>query len=67
MGDALSEDLPAVFLKTTDGGDNWILVNQNTFGGWASHMWRDIDFVNPLVGYFCAYGVNPRKLYKIID
>ncbi|NOZ63289.1 MAG: T9SS type A sorting domain-containing protein [Calditrichaeota bacterium] len=60
-------DVPAIFLSTTDGGQNWVSVNDSAFGGYSGDTWRRIDFVNPNVGYFFASGLNPQRLYKTRD
>jgi photosystem II stability/assembly factor-like uncharacterized protein len=52
MADALADSLPPVFLKTTDGGDNWISVNDSVIGHISCNEWRDIDFVDQNNGYF---------------
>lgn len=64
MGDAKADGLPAVFLRTTDGGVNWISVNDSTFGSWSGDTWRRLDFSSPLVGFFYESGVNPQKMYS---
>ncbi len=66
MGDALNpQNDPAVFLKTTDGGNTWVSMNDSAFGGYSSK--GRIDFINPSVGYFFALGLNSEQLYKTID
>lgn len=69
MADAIDyENDPAVFLKTTDGGNSWISMNNNAFGGVSGNIWRMVDFVNPNVGYFSASGTDVYdKIYKTID
>jgi|GEM_PF-1191842 len=67
MGDPAStgfEDKPAVFLKTTDGGNNWKQMNTSQLRGAVSEdVWRRVDFLNENTGYFCASG----QLYKTND
>ena len=58
---------PAIFLKTTDGGQNWVSVNDSAFGAYSGDTWRRIDFINADVGYFFESGVSPQRLYKTID
>jgi len=58
---------PSLILNTSDGGRNWISVNDSAFGGWSGDLWRRIDFVNPSTGYFYASGLSPSKLYKTVD
>ena len=69
MADAIDqENDPAVFLKTTDGGNSWVSMNNNAFGGISGNIWRMVDFVNPNVGYFSASGTDVYdKIYKTID
>jgi len=67
MGDAVSDTLPAVFLKTIDGGQNWQQLNTPCFGPYSGDTWRRLDFVSTDIGYFFESGVNPQKLYKTID
>lgn len=58
---------PAVFLNTSDGGNNWISVNDSAFGGASGDTWRRLDFVSPHIGYFQAFGLSPKKIYKTTD
>jgi photosystem II stability/assembly factor-like uncharacterized protein len=67
MGDALSGGLPAVFIKTTDGGESWVSINNNAFGGYSGDTWRRIDFTDEHTGYFYESGINPQALYKTTD
>ncbi len=60
-------DGPAIFLKTTDGGQNWVSVNDSAFGAYSGDTWRRIDFINADVGYFFESGVSPQRLYKTTD
>ncbi len=65
MGDAPTPNDPALFLRTTDGGENWISMNHsNLIGLWSGDTWRRVDFVDINVGYFYSYGEIPEKLYK---
>lgn len=65
MGDAPQNDKPALFLRTTDGGNNWISMNQNyLIGLYSGDLWRRVDFTDINTGYFFAHGESPRKLYK---
>ena len=70
MGDAPFpfQNKPSIFLKTTDGGTNWISYEDATFiNVWSGDTWRRLDFVNPMHGYFYESGINPQKLYKTTD
>lgn len=51
QGDVLPHG-PTLILKTTDGGENWISMNNSEFGYGSGDLWRRLDFVNPDVGYF---------------
>ena len=63
MGDAPANDKPALFLKTTNGGIDWISQNDSyLIGLWSGDIWRRVDFVDINTGYF--YFRAPRKLYK---
>jgi len=67
MGDGEINNHP-VFLKTIDGGKNWIDVNQTEMGEWSGDQWRRLDFVNPNTGYFYESGSEEiQQLYKTID
>ena len=67
MGDGKSAPKTAVFLKTTDGGINWVSVNDSAFGDFSGDTWRRLDFVSPNVGYFYESGLNPQSIYKTTD
>jgi photosystem II stability/assembly factor-like uncharacterized protein len=68
MGDAPAEDKPALFLRTTDGGMNWILQNDSELIGlWSGDLWRRVDFVNINVGYFYTFQAYPPTIYKTIN
>jgi photosystem II stability/assembly factor-like uncharacterized protein len=65
MGDAKDNSSPAIFLRTTNGGNNWISMNQsNLIGLLSGDQWRRVDFVNINTGYFYSSGESPQKLYK---
>lgn len=65
MGDAPAGDQPALFLKTSNGGMNWISQNQSYFLGESNtNIWRTVDFVNPYTGYFVPYG---GEIYKTFN
>ena len=70
MGDApfpLQKKL-AVFLRTTDGGINWVQSSDTTLiDVFSGDTWRRLDFINPEVGYFYESGINPQKLLKTTD
>ncbi|RPI01784.1 MAG: hypothetical protein EHM72_05665, partial [Calditrichaeota bacterium] len=58
---------PAVFLRTTDGGQHWQSMNTTVFGGTSGDTWRRVSFVNIRVGYFFESGMNPQKIFKTVD
>jgi len=59
---------PALFLKTTNGGQNWVSVNDSAFGGLSGDTWRRLDFVSPSIGYFREMGgANPGVIFKTTD
>ncbi|MCW8806103.1 MAG: T9SS type A sorting domain-containing protein [Ignavibacteriaceae bacterium] len=65
MGDSPQVDKPALFLRTTDGGNNWISMNQNyLIGLYSGDLWRRVDFVDINTGYFYSSGESSKKLYK---
>lgn len=67
MGDAPANDKPALFLKTTNGGTDWISQNDSyLIGMWSGDLWRRVDFVDTNTGYF-YFGGAPQKLYKTIN
>lgn len=67
MGDGKTAAGPAFFLKTTDGGTNWVAVNDSSFGAYSGDTWRRLDFTSPNVGYFYESGLNPQNIYKTTD
>ena len=68
MGDAVeSDEGPAVILRTTNGGTNWVSVNDSAFGGYSGDLWRRIDFIDTNTGYFRESGVSPNLLFKTTD
>lgn len=60
MGDPVvsgSTPKPAVFLRTTDGGQEWKSMNSsNLKAAISGDVWRRMDFINADNGYFCASG-----------
>ncbi len=68
MGDAPTPSDPALFLRTTDGGENWISMNENQLIGlYSFNVWRAVDFVDINVGYFYDRSTMLSKLYKTIN
>ena len=66
VGDALVIDIPALILRTTDGGKNWFSVNNEYLLGEVSRdVFHPIDFPTSNVGYF--YGSRKSNLYKTVD
>lgn len=57
MGDALWSDKPAIFLKTNNGGKDWISQNENNLIGFYANTWQRIDFINMNLGYY-TWGMN---------
>jgi len=48
----------SIFLKTTNGGNNWINMNISlSFETWI----YDLSFINANTGYICGYSVNIYK------
>jgi photosystem II stability/assembly factor-like uncharacterized protein len=67
MGDAPAIDKPTLFLKTTNGGTDWISQNESyLIGMWGGDIWRRVDFVDINTGYFFSSG-GIGKLYKTIN
>ena len=65
MGDAPTNDKPALFLKTTNGGEDWVSQNDSELIGLSSgNVWRRVDFANIDVGYFYNYQAFPPTIYK---
>ena len=62
MGDGLN-DVP-IFLKTSDGGQNWASVNNSVLGGISGGTWSRVDFTELNTGYFYASGITEENLYK---
>ena len=67
MGDGKTASHPAFFLKTTNGGTNWVSVNDSAFGAYSGDTWRRLDFISPDVSYFYESGLNPQSIYKTTD
>lgn len=68
MGDVVSDNNgPAIFLRTTNGGIDWVSVNDSAFGGYSGDLWRRIDFVDLNTGYYRESGINPNLLFKTAD
>ncbi|MDP3148502.1 MAG: T9SS type A sorting domain-containing protein [Ignavibacteria bacterium] len=67
MGDGKTASDPAFFLKTTDGGTNWVAVNDSAFGAYSGDTWRRLDFISPNISYFYESGLNPQAMYKTTD
>jgi len=69
MGDAKSDSKPALFLRTTDGGNNWTSKNLSNFIGKGSgDLWRRIDFPDISSGYFFPSPyLGGKNLYKTTD
>lgn len=69
VGDPKGSTKPAIFLRTTDGGSNWISTNtSNLIGEFVIDLWRKIDFINIKTGYFFpVYSFVHDNLYKTTD
>jgi len=68
MGEPSSSDKPALFLKTTNGGVDWISQNDTSLIGlFSGDIWRRVDFVDINTGYFFSSGESPQKLYKTLN
>jgi len=52
MGDAPTNSDTALFLKTSNGGENWNVMDNNKpiFG--SGDVWRRLDFISSDIGYF---------------
>jgi photosystem II stability/assembly factor-like uncharacterized protein len=70
MGDAPFPplDKPAVFLRTTNGGEDWIQVNKSFLNA-HSRLWYNVDFISPELGFFRpSYdSVFGQSIYKTTD
>ena len=69
MGDAANSNSPAMFLKTTNKGVNWISVNNNLKGDHSNNAWGNVDFIDMNNGYFSSgnTGENPNQILKTSD
>jgi photosystem II stability/assembly factor-like uncharacterized protein len=70
MGDAPAYNKPALFLKTTNGGVDWISQNDNSLlGMYLINSWSGVDFVDMNVGYIGGHLPNQygHKFYKTIN
>ena len=70
MGDAPTSDKPLLILRTTNGGLDWISMNDSFFiGGYSRHFWKYISFVSITTGYLQPYFPNQTQslLYKTTD
>jgi len=64
MGDPADSTIPAPFLKTTNGGVDWISQNTSYLIGLSGFdIWRGVDFVNVNQGYF----YKNNTIYKTIN
>jgi photosystem II stability/assembly factor-like uncharacterized protein len=67
MGDAVPGK-PALFLTTTDGGNNWIPLLDTTltdmYSGATNYR---LDFADMMNGFFMESGIVPQKMYKTTD
>ncbi len=63
MGDAIiGSSVPALFLKTTNGGNDWISQNDSYFfGAGSGDLWRRVDFIDINTGYFRSTGGGLHK------
>jgi len=67
MGDALTGQ-PALFLRTTDGGLNWISMNTTLIDKSSGDIWRHVDFVDANKGFFFASGGGTSsQMFKTTD
>ena len=68
MGNATSSAKPALVLKTTNGGEDWISQNDSCLIGIENSEIR-VDFANPELGYLSGSdrATNVSKLYKTDD
>lgn len=61
MGNAIDSNSPAIFLKTTNGGVDWISQNSNyLIGDFSFDIWRGVNFINLNQGYF----YREKTIYK---
>jgi len=67
LGDApFNSGKPAPVLKTTDGGNSWLNINENSLiDEYSRDQFHPISFPNVEVGYF--YGSGDHQLYKTVD
>jgi len=64
MGDPADSSKPALFLKTTNGGNDWISKNTSYLIGLRSFdIWRGVDFVDMNIGYF----YKNNNIYRTIN
>ncbi|NWF48965.1 MAG: T9SS type A sorting domain-containing protein [Ignavibacteriaceae bacterium] len=62
------QNKPALFLTTTNGGQNWIAAADTILKNvWSGDTWRRMDFTDINNGYFYVSGINPQKIYKTTD
>ncbi len=70
MGDAPGTSMPALFIKTTDGGTHWVSVSDSFPGVSSGDVWRRMDFLSSGTGYFipcCSPLSWYGGLYSTID
>jgi len=67
MGDGMESSNIPVFLKTNDGGMNWMSINDSVLGYFSGDTWRRLDFISSDVSYFYESGLNPQSIYKTTD
>jgi len=69
MGDANNSSIPAYFLRTTNGGQDWTQVNTNLIGAYSNDTWRTVDFPNIKYGFFgiIRFSQGVPGIYKTTD
>jgi photosystem II stability/assembly factor-like uncharacterized protein len=66
VGDALLKDIPALILRTTDGGKTWLSINKEfLIGALSRDAYYPIEFPTKNIGYF--YDSRKGKLFKTIN
>lgn len=64
MANSPSDTEPILLLKTTNGGLDWDIIDNNVIGAFSGDDWRRICFTNPDTGYFYRSGGIGQRLLK---
>ena len=69
MGDALSDSTKGLILRTKDGGNAWLAMENNNLTMTSRDTWKTIDFVKRDIGFFIEnfVGRENQGVFKTTD